>query len=265
MNQDSPNPTPSFTPAPPPSPYGPQAAPAPRVEPPLPETLNSRSLFEALLRSPRALVRRLATPGHGAFVPFLVITTLSLIVFGGVLGSFAMGAQMWAAPLKITAGLLIAGIICYPSLYIFSCLAGSQAGASQLAATFAGMLALSGSLLLGFAPAVWIFTQATDSLGFMGMLALGAWLVALIFGFRFLKDAVSSTGAVSKGPFSVWSIIFLLVTLQMTTSLRPILGRSEHLLTDEKRFFIEHWIKSAGEALPDTKKTASTTSPATAR
>jgi hypothetical protein len=259
MNQDSPNPTPSFTPAPPPSPFGPQAnAPAPRVEPPLPETLNLRSLFEALLRSPRALVRRLADPGHGAFGPFLIIAVLSLIVFGAVLGSFAMGAQMWAAPLKITVGLLIAGIICYPSLYIFSCLAGSQAGAAQLAATFAGMLALSGLLLLGFAPAVWIFTQATNSLGFMGLLALGAWLVALIFGFRFLKDAVSATGAVSKGPFSVWSIIFLLVTLQMTTSLRPILGRSSHLLTDEKKFFIQHWIESSSDELPDSQKAAST-------
>jgi hypothetical protein len=264
MNQDSPNPTPPLTPAPPPSPYGtPAPAPPPRVEPPLPETLNLRSLFEALLRSPRALVRRLATPGHGAFGPFLGIAILSLIVFGGVLGSFAMGAQMWAAPLKITVGLLIAGLICFPSLYIFSCLAGSQAGAAQLAATFAGMLALSGLLLLGFAPAVWIFTQATNSLGFMGMLALGAWLIALIFGFRFLRDAVSSTGAVSKGPFSVWSIIFLLVTLQMTTSMRPILSRSSHLLTDEKKFFIQHWIESAGKELPDSKKTAATNSSAT--
>jgi len=76
------------------------------------------------------------------------------------------------------------------------------------------MLALAGFLLLGFAFAVWIFTQATDSLGFMGVLSLASWLIALIFGFRFLKDAGSSTGAVSKGPFSVWSIIFLLVTLQ---------------------------------------------------
>lgn len=265
MNQDSPNPTPSFTPptapAPPPSPYGPQPpAPVPRTEPPLPETLNLRSLFEALLRSPRTLVRRLADPGHGALLPFLGIAILSLIVFGAVLGSFAMGTQMWAAPLKITAGLLIAGLICYPSLYIFACLAGSQAGASQLAATFAGMLALAGLLLLGFAPAVWIFTQATNSLGFMGVLALAAWFIALIFGFRFLKDAVSSTGAVSKGPFSVWSIIFLLVTLQMTTSLRPILGRSNHLLTDEKKFFIQHWIESSGEALPDQQKAASTSS-----
>src|SRR5688572_14868444 len=113
MNQDNTPPPPHHWYSPessPPPPPGSTAPTTPRVEPPLPETLNLRSLFEALLRSPRALVRRLADPGHGAFLPFLGIAVLSLIVFGLVLGSFAMGTQMWAAPLKITAGLLIAGI-----------------------------------------------------------------------------------------------------------------------------------------------------------
>ena len=239
MNTDSPQPPP-FMPEPPP----------PRVEPELPENLDLRALFEALLRSPRALVRRLANPGHGALLPFLGIAAVSLLVFGAVLGSFAMGGQLWAAPLKITAGLLVASLICFPSLYIFSCLAGSQAGAGQLAATFAGMLALAGLLLLGFAPAVWIFTQATDSYGFMGVLSLIPWFVALVFGFRFLRDAVASTGATAKGPFTVWSCIFLVVTLQMSTSLRPILGRSDRFLTDEKKFFIQHWLESADKDLP---------------
>jgi len=220
------------------------------AEPPLPETLDTRALFEALLRSPQALIRRLAEPGHGALAPFLLIAVVSMLVFGAVLGSFAMHEQLWTAPLKVTAGLLIAGLICFPSLYIFSCLAGSQANASQLAATLAGMLALAGLLLLGFAPAVWIFTQATDAYGFMGVIGLAAWLTAVAFGFRFLRIAVTATGAGSKLPLTVWSCIFLVVTLQMTTSLRPILGRSDRILTNEKLFFLQHWIKSAGKSLP---------------
>jgi len=220
------------------------------AEPSLPETLDTRALFEALLRSPQALIRRLAEPGYGALAPFLLIAVVSMLVFGAVLGSFAMHEQLWAAPLKVTAGLLIAGLICFPSLYIFSCLAGSQANASQLAATLAGMLALAGLLLLGFAPAVWIFTQATDAYGFMGVIALAAWFIAAAFGFRFLRIAVVATGAGSKLPLTVWSCIFLVVTLQMTTSLRPILGRSDRILTNEKLFFLQHWVKSAGKSLP---------------
>ncbi|MCW1915301.1 hypothetical protein OJ996_17075 [Luteolibacter sp. GHJ8] len=238
MNADTPQPPP----------YMPQPPPA-RVEPPLPDKLDIRALFEALLRSPRGLVARLAEPGSGALLSFLGIAIISMIAFGLVLGSFAMGTQLWAAPLKITVGLLIAGIICYPSLYIFSCLAGSRAGAGQLASTLAGMLALAGLLLLGFAPAVWIFTQATDAFGFMGALGLMPWFVALCFGFRFLETAVGLTGATSRGPVFVWSCIFLMVTLQMTTSLRPILGRDSRFLTDEKKFFVQHWIESADKVL----------------
>ena len=117
MNTDIPQPPP-FIPVPPPS-----------TEPVLPEKLDTRALFEALLRSPRTLVQRLADPGHGALGRFLAIAVGSMLVFGLVLGSFAMKEQLWAAPLKITAGLLIAGLICFPSLYIFSCRAGSRAGA----------------------------------------------------------------------------------------------------------------------------------------
>jgi hypothetical protein len=75
-------------------------------------------------------------------------------------------------------------------------------------------------------------------------------LVALLFGFRFLKSAVSESGATSNGPVLLWAGIFLVVTLQMSTSLRPIIGTSDRFLTDEKKFFLQHWIDSAGKTLP---------------
>jgi hypothetical protein len=115
------------------------------------------------------------------------------------------------------------------------------------------MHALSGLLLLGFAPAVWIFTQATNSFGFMGFLALVPWLVALFFGARFLFHAARATGATGFGPVRLWGAIFLVVTLQMTTSLRPILGTSDKFLTNEKLFFLQHWGNSIDKDLGSTK------------
>lgn len=47
----------------------------------------------------------------------------------------------------------------------------------------------------------------------------------------------------------IWSVVFLLVTLQMTTSLRPILGRSNVRLTQEKKFFLQHWGDTFGKSL----------------
>lgn len=218
--------------------------------PPLPENPAFKELFEALLRRPAdlACLRSMASPG--SLARFAVMSLLSIAVFGFVLGTFSNHEQLWAAPLKLGGGLLFAGVICYPSLYIFACLSGSVASAGRLASLLAGMLALAGLLLLGFAPAVWIFTQGTTSFGFMGALALGSWLVALIFAFRFMRTALRMHGASQGGPITIWCIIFLLVTLQLTTSLRPILGRSDRHLTGEKKFFLQHWGESASKELP---------------
>lgn len=230
------------------------AAQPPPLEPPLPAKLDLKTLFEALLRRPHELVGRLADPQHGATGLLGIMAGVSFLLFGLVLGCFAKHEQLWAAPSKVTAGLIFAGLICFPSLYIFATLAGARIAISQLAACLAGALALAGLLLLGFAPAVWIFAESTDSLGFMGALAIGSWIVAVAFALRFLKSALLATGGTQKGPFVIWSLVFLLVSLQMTTSLRPILGRSEVLLTQEKKFFLQHWFDTMGTSL---KKPAS--------
>lgn len=224
-------------------------APPPPVEAPLPENPDTKTLLEALLRRPQVLVARLADGGQGATGKFLLVACVSFLLFGVMLGCFAKHEQLWAAPLKITAGMLFSGFICFPSLYIFSTLAGARVSVAQLAACLAGALALAGLLLMGFAPAVWIFAESTDSFGFMGCLAIGSWLIALVFALRFLKSVVHASGGTQSGPLTVWTLVFLLVTLQMTTSLRPILGRSEAFLTQEKLFFLQHWGASVGRTL----------------
>lgn len=225
----------------------------PPPEEPLPEHPDTRTLFEALLRRPNALARYLTGAHHGPIGSFAALAVISFLLFGLVLGCFAKEQQLWAAPLKTGIGLLIAGVICFPSLYIFSTLAGARIGISQLAACLAGALALAGLLLLGFAPAVWIFAESTDSLGFIGVLAIASWLAALAFALRFLKSVAVAAGGSQKNPLTIWSIVFLLVTLQMTTTLRPILGRSDHFLTQEKKFFLQHWGDTAGETLPPSQ------------
>lgn len=221
----------------------------PPLEAPLLETIDTRTLIEALLRRPVDLAIRLAEPGHRATGRFAAIMSASILLFGLVLGCFAKHEQLWAAPAKIAVGMAFSALICFPSFYIFSTLAGARASVSQLAACLAGALALAGLLLLGFAPAVWIFAESTDSLGFMGSLAIGAWIIALLFALRFLKSTVLISGGTQKAPLAIWSAVFLLVTLQMTTSLRPILGRSDTLLTPEKKFFLVHWGETFGTEL----------------
>jgi len=216
---------------------------------PIPAGPGIRDLFEALLRRPAQLADHKICEESGTLLKFGLIALGSMLVFGFVLGTFAYGQQLWAAPLKLGAGLLFAGLICFPSLYIFSSLAGSNASAARMGGLLGGMLALAGLLLLGFAPALWIFAQGTASFGFIGFLALASWLVALGFSFRFIRTALRQTGATQAMPLLIWFSIFLLVTLQLSTTLRPILGRSENFLTSEKKFFLAHWLDTMGESL----------------
>jgi hypothetical protein len=228
----------------------PHSVESPEGDPQLPESLDFKTLFEALLRQPQELVERLARPNHRASRRFLAITIGSYLLFGLVLGCFAKHEQLWAAPLKIVVGIAFSGGICFPSLYIFATLAGARVTISQLIACLNGALALAGLLLLGFAPAVWIFAESTDSMGFMGALAVGSWLIAVTFALRFLKLAVWVSGGEKKSPLVIWSGIFVLVSLQMTTSLRPILGRAETHLPTQKRFFLQHWSETVATTLP---------------
>ena len=42
-----------------------------------------------------------------------------------------------------------------------------------------------------------------------------------------IRTVVTAAGGLKSGPVVIWSPVFLFVTLQMTTTLRPILGRSD--------------------------------------
>ena len=157
------------------------------------------------------------------------------------MGSFSFHEQLWAAPLKTLLGLTFSTIICLPSLYIFTALTGTSLGIKQIIQGMAGALALIATLLLGFTPVLWVFSQSTTSEVFFGFLVLMTWLISLFFGTGFLLKMLEQSGSHNRGPLRVWIGIFLLVTLQMSTTLRPLVGRSERLFTTEKRFFLEHW------------------------
>ena len=106
----------------------------------------------------------------------------------------------------------------------------------------AGLIALMTVLLIGFAPIAWVFSQSTESLPAMGALHLIFWFIATYFGLRFLHAGFTHLSARPAG-LRVWVVIFLLVMIQMTTALRPIVGTADSLLPTEKKFFVKHWLE----------------------
>ena len=75
----------------------------------------------------------------------------------------------------------------------------------------------------------------------MGALHLIFWAIATFFGLRFLENGFSHSKARSNAGLNTWIVIFMLVALQMTTALRPIVGTADTFMPTEKKFFLSHW------------------------
>jgi hypothetical protein len=203
--------------------------------------------IEAVLRQPRRIHYQLSQGKAAGVISMLMfITAFCALVYGFIVGTFSGGMQLWAAPIKVAGGLLVSGLICLPSLYIFCCLSGSQARLGEVFGLLAGMLAITTILLIGFAPVAWVFSQSTESVPVMGTLHLLFWMVATVFGLRFLARGFSQLKAGSNGMLVLWGAIFLLVALQMTTALRPLVGKSDRFFPTTKQFFLSHWADNLG-------------------
>lgn len=204
--------------------------------------LNIIEYLELVLKKPGKLFYEINTrPSINHFLILLVLATLFLLGYGLVLGTFSGNSQLYIAPLKITVGLYLSAIICLPSLYIFSCLGKARIGFISVLGNLLITLTLLSILLIGFAPVVWIFSQSTNTISFIGFIHLLIYSITVVFSFKLLWEAIH-TVSTDKNPFiNVWMIVFVVVSLQMSTALRPIIGSSDTLLPSEKKFFLTHW------------------------
>lgn len=219
---------------------------------------NAVSAIESILRQPRRVLYQLRQPGSERLIAAMAfVAVVCSLIYGVVVGTFSGGTQVWAAPLKIAAGLLLSALICLPSLYIFACLSGSPARLVEITGLLAGLAMLMTVLLIGFAPVAWVFSQSTGSIVAMGALHLAFWLVSTWFGLRFL-NAGFSAHADRTGGIKVWMIIFILVMLQMTTAVRPLIGKADTFLPTEKKFFVTHWLECAKQSAENSQNSSLT-------
>lgn len=202
----------------------------------------------SLLRKPMSIIHEIS---HGAKSPvpaLLLITLVSLAIFGFVIGIFSAGNQLWIAPVKVIGGVFFSALICLPSLYIFGSLGGMNAKIQHVLGLMLTFLAITSLLLVGFAPVIWLFSTSSNSIVFFGFLTLTIWLVCLIFGVRVISRAAQCMGGGHGAHIKFWIIIFMLVTLQMTTTLRPIIGKSDQFINlEEKHFFLGYWFNNMGK------------------
>ena len=211
---------------------------------PLEGGCNLPNLIGFLLKNPLSIIHDIeAQKNPGKIISRLVLISLAcLCVFGFVVGTFSWKDQLWAAPLKIVLGLFFSGIICLPSLYIFSCLGGVNARFQTITGVLCAFIALSGLLLIGFTPVIWLFSVSCTSASFLGTLLILLWGISVGFGFVLALRAGRALGMTNAMHIILWGLVFLVVTLQMTTTMRPIVGDDEKLFNfGEKKFFLRYW------------------------
>ena len=216
---------------------------------PLGKPVGVVSAAEALLRVPGRVLFEMRNGGSGRLAAsFAALAAVCYLAYGLTAGMFSGGAQIWAAPLKVVVGVTLSALICYPSLVVFTLLSGSDTTLGEVAVLLAGTVALGGLLLLGLGPVSWVFSQSTESVAFIGGLHLVFWGIALQVGLRFLGGATGFLHGGRGRHLLVWGAIFAVVSLQMATTLRPIVGTADHLLDSEKKFFLAHWSETLDAA-----------------
>ena len=187
--------------------------------------------FDTLLRRPEQV--------NGAN-PFVLLggAILCYVMYGLAAGFFQGGWSIGLAVMKVPLIILGSVALCVPSLYVFSAIAGAEYRPREFAAALAGFCGVAGLLLLALMPVIWLFSVSTISLGFVVWLHIFVWIVTLAFAHRFLVQ----TAPAARGTVGLWPVLLFLVSLQMTTYVRPVLWRNagEPLFATEKMSFFNH-------------------------
>jgi len=211
-------------------------------------------IVDALMKRPSEITGELISSQNQKLLAILALAALAaFLVYGLLIGSFSGEMQWIAAPLKVAGGMLATVAICFPSLYILLCLSGADISMRSALGLVIASIALAGLLLLGFAPIAWVFSQSTNSAPFIGALYLIIWLIAVGFGLTLLSMPFRRNSRTDSNYIVLWKGIFILVALQMTTTLRPIVGTSPNWLSAERKFFLSYWMENMSDS-PEARK-----------
>lgn len=211
--------------------------------------------FDQLLTEPLALLER-ARVGKSSLGPLLAGGVLCAALYGAAAGFFQGGWQILVAAVKAPLILGFTLLLCLPSLYVLSSLAGARWTRRSFFAVSAGFAATLALLLLALLPIAWLFSVSSRYLGSVVWLHLFLWALALILGWRFLARSLAAVGAQSGT--AIWLLLFAVVSCQVVTFLRPVLWRErgEALFrSEEKMFFLDHFSRSFGRPAIDAKPT----------
>lgn len=195
-------------------------------------------------------------------------------IYGATRPNNATYLQLLATAIKVPLLFLLTLMVCFPSLYVMSALAGSRLMFKATLRLLLAAVAINLALLTSFGPVVGFFTLSTQSYPFMVVLNVMFFGIAGVVGLLFLRKALNhvfsdppvqpagmpSTPADDAPPqpppnpmghhrksdpglilFRAWLVVYGVVGCQMGWVLRPFVGSPslefELFRTRESNFF----------------------------
>lgn len=175
-------------------------------------------------------------------VVFMAVAAVFHAVFGLALGLFGGWETGIMACVKAPMIAVGAMAVCFPSLYVFGCVGGIPLSVKQTFMLAGACLAMVGLLLVGLAPVMWLFAVSTRNIGFIALLGAVLWAIALLFAMRLIGKLEKHDFLQQSTGIRAWFLVLVLVSLQMTTCMRPLMASSDRgWWTSEKQFFLQHF------------------------
>jgi len=206
--------------------------------------VKQENVLVMVLKNPGRVAAEISS-GQAAWQSAVLLAGWGLVlhaVYGIAMGLFDSGTVALLAACKAPLIAACALLLCLPSLYVFSCVAGVPITVRQACALAGTVLAMTGLLLLGLTPVAWLFSVSTSNLGFVVIMNVTAWMISLVFVFRFFRLLKAGEQQPSAGGLRWWLAVYVIVSLQMTTTMRPLLRPPESGWRDtQKQFFLAHF------------------------
>ncbi len=151
-------------------------------------TANGLLVIERLLRDREGVWQQIIDERdlRGLTLQMLASSTVSLGLYGAVLGASNSFAQALSSTIKLPLLFLATLAICLPTLYLFNLVFGAKLSMMQAVTLILVAVTVTAVLTLAFAPISLFFLISAHSYAFFKLLNVAILTLTAIVGLRFL-------------------------------------------------------------------------------
>lgn len=175
-----------------------------------------------------------------------ILAVVILFIYAALVVSNFGWEQAMISGLKYVILFFSSIALCFPTFYVFSALRGSKLEIKEILGLFSGFVLYISLILIALVPVNWLFAFSGSENGFLSFLMFLFSTIALFSGFSFLDRGVrylneKMEGKISGAMLLGWSLVFLLVLLQMSANLGPWFNDNKKIFREDRKNFLEVW------------------------